>query len=564
MVLIEDDEIDVVISYASNRLHRKVHAALDFVQSHIVERSKRCVFVAQCLDSRNSEHWDLLLRFHAMLDEMQVKLAGGFIREAHVGLLLQGYVHGTLPFGYIGLTIDGERLTRLNKPRRKIAVDSEGAARWVKQIFEWYANDRLDFHDIARHLLSNAAPPPPKVKQWTWTAVKRVIRNQRYVGDWSYGIFRTVWQSKADYGRQIRQDSPYHEHRMESLRIIDDDLFERAQLLADAKLHRGGRKRRSRGGQTLRDPLKGLLFCPSHDVPLRSSGTDGDCYACPRCKKIGQEQHLFSHANRHVARRKICGVILAWLRSQRDFVDEIVERTQSKLAKAAENDEQPIERLKIQLEIVDRRLRLAIQHLKGSEGEAIVETLVSDRESLVQEIKQVQQQQVKPSPPPTTEEVRKWLNQTETLLEHHLEEPEVAAQLNQLLRQLSGGRIEVEQAGEKKHHRGWLRAKLRLHLSPVANSLNEDARPSIIVDLRDETESDELADQIKSLWDSGLRVGQVARQIGRRWSFVRASLEAWYRKRSLPLPDIVARDRTIKRSSPRHARYHEISDAAWA
>jgi Resolvase, N terminal domain len=157
---LDADEIDVVITLSTNRLHRKIHLALKFVEEEIIEKKRRCVFVLQNIDTANTESWKQLVFVFAMVDEVQVTNSAGHIRAAHVGLLLSDCVHGSVPYGYTGIDVEGPR-TKRDKPRQKLVIEPR-AAEAVKLIFSSFIDEGLDYHEIARQLRKENAPPPAR------------------------------------------------------------------------------------------------------------------------------------------------------------------------------------------------------------------------------------------------------------------------------------------------------------------------------------------------------------------------------------------------------------------
>lgn len=237
------DEIDVVITFATNRIYRKVYRSLQFVEEEIMDRKKRCVFVAQNIDTSKSEFWRALLQVFAMLDEMQVQITGGQVQAAHQGLAQQGRVWGTTSFGYRRVPIEGAPARNGRKP--KTWEFDEEQAEWVRKIFAWYIDGELSMEGIARRLNTENAPLPPKanLKLWTKASARTVLTNPRYVGDWSYGRSKGVWMNKAGYTRHFKRDEPLLDWRDERLRIIDDETLLRAQARLAERNRGGGRKK---------------------------------------------------------------------------------------------------------------------------------------------------------------------------------------------------------------------------------------------------------------------------------------------------------------------------------
>ena len=99
---LDSGQIDVVLVLATNRLFRKTCRSLQFVEEEIVEQGRRCIFVAQKIDTADEDSWRTLLQVAAMMDELGVRMNVAHSHASHQGLLLQGMVYGTITFGYRG------------------------------------------------------------------------------------------------------------------------------------------------------------------------------------------------------------------------------------------------------------------------------------------------------------------------------------------------------------------------------------------------------------------------------------------------------------------------------
>lgn len=119
---LENDEVDVVIIFTTNRLYRKMYQSLAFVEEEIVDRRKRCVSVRSGIDTADSEDWRQRLQLHALIDEFVVQTIAKHVHAAHEGLLLRTRVFGTVTFGYTGEIIERVQ-TRLGQPARRLIVD---------------------------------------------------------------------------------------------------------------------------------------------------------------------------------------------------------------------------------------------------------------------------------------------------------------------------------------------------------------------------------------------------------------------------------------------------------
>jgi hypothetical protein len=87
-------------------------------------------------------------------------------------------------YGFSGEPIEGQK-TKLGRPARRLIID-EGPAKWVRQIFAWFADEDVCIAGIARRLNAAGAPLPKRdrVTRWTDLIVGRVLDNGRYRGLW--------------------------------------------------------------------------------------------------------------------------------------------------------------------------------------------------------------------------------------------------------------------------------------------------------------------------------------------------------------------------------------------
>ncbi len=364
---LDADEIDVVITLSTNRLHRKIHLALKFVEEEIIEKKRRCVFVLQNIDTANTESWKQLVFVFAMVDEVQVTNSAGHIRAAHVGLLLSDCVHGSVPYGYTGIDVDGPR-TKRGKPRQKLAIEPS-AAEAVKRIFNWFIEEGLDYHEIARQLRKENTSPPARAEKWTWLLVRRILQNRRYIGDWPYGRNETIWQSKADYGRRSPRAEPHRRHQNESLRIVDDATFFTAQERITKRAGRGGRKRRNTTGDLVIHPLKDLLWCDTHQRYLKPYGARGERLACPACKAdntelngTGQVGPLFSSVNRELALSALIQTLAPRISADGNLINLLAKSAREQIAVANTPDPERLSSLQREIKAITENTQFILDH----------------------------------------------------------------------------------------------------------------------------------------------------------------------------------------------------------
>jgi hypothetical protein len=153
---------------------------LRFVEEEVVDRRLRCVFVKSGVDTDDRDRWRQLLHVNAMVDEVAADLGAVHVRAAHEGLLENGFVWGTLAFGYVGEAVPRISTNR-GRPRQKVVIDSATSV-WVFRIFEWYAIDELSIAECVRKLNGLNVPLPPKCATGAWTrmAVRTFSSNSAF------------------------------------------------------------------------------------------------------------------------------------------------------------------------------------------------------------------------------------------------------------------------------------------------------------------------------------------------------------------------------------------------
>ena len=129
---------------------------------------------------------------------------------------------------------------------------------------------------------------------WTYLAVRTLLGNARYRGQWEYGKKMAVWQVSKDYVRQVPRDQALRTMQIEELRIIDDETFFTAQKELHEYRERVGRRPKNGNIADYPKDLNGRLFCGKHDRLLTVCGPHGKHLGCPVCRR-GRTISVRSH-----------------------------------------------------------------------------------------------------------------------------------------------------------------------------------------------------------------------------------------------------------------------------
>ncbi len=563
------DDVDVVIVLETSRLHRKLYAVLKFIAEEIVDPEKRIVFVSQGIDTAKDDRYKTLLPILGLVDELRVMSGNANIQAAHKSMHAEGLAWGSRTFGYRGEAIEGRKTKKGNERRRWVSDEVE--AQWVQKIFTWFVKDGVPIAQIVERLNNQSAPLPPKCSSGRWQrdAVKRVLSNSRYRGVWPYGVMQNIWQNKAEYNRQVKRDEPLEVRIDEDLRIIDDELWFAAQKQSEVERERQAhRRRRGSGERRYSSVLNGLCFCAKHkDQLLTTCGAHGKYLRCPACKDSG-DGYLTRFVDRELATRLIADAVGKMLASDEELAVQLkqvfvaqVEALQQRDPGIEKDLRRRLNKLKSQIEFVmnapgetpeDQREnhdRLRVLRAERAEVQSELARLDAAQQSAVV---------------PTDEQVDEAIGMIADVLADAAKVGDVEREerAHRVLKHVTGGRIEIEQADTDGEEKPTLRAVFSV--APLKLLLKELNAPEfgvdideqqVAIELREPTDAEVLADDAKSLEDQGLLMKQIVEKISERHgrkigrAMVVKALDHWYASHGLERPDGRARRGTLERQS---------------
>lgn len=570
---LQDNQVDVVIALATNRLFRKAYKAEQFIEEEIVDRKKRAVFIDTGIDTAAGDRWRQYFQMHAMLDEFTATSTVGHIRAAQEGLFEQGRVFGSLTFGYMGEEIPGIR-THSGRIGRRIVIDP-AAAEWVKKAFGWFVDDRLSILQIAHRFNAEGAPPPPHVpdRRWSQTAVRRLLGNERYIGHWAYGKTKSTWNNAKSYTRQVPRDEPLKQQYFENLRIIDDVTFQKAGEILSANRHQvAGRKPRD---TSIPRPklLNGLLYCCQHDRPLIVGAHNGLHMFCPDCKKDSKPA-LYSVLPRKLATRRLCQTIADLIYQDGDLVEQVIAACQGYAETAGKPDPGQMEALKRKEAALTAKIGFVMDNsgdtdADRAESKKKIQALRAERSTIQAQIAELEAATNRSASVPTAEQVRQQIDRLADLLLEATgsQDPAQWGAARRVLESITGGRIVVTQQGEAKAKRGWLRGTFQVHVVQLlARAVGCDCPDSpdmeIHVDFREPPPYEAIAEQAKALFDQGMLYKDIAKQLNVTRALVIKAINFWFTSRGLPVPDGRLRRFELEQQTPDAYKFQQIAEEA--
>ena len=250
---------DVLLVTDLSRLSRS-NGDLSKMIDRLVARGIRIVGVQDGYDSNRRGH-----KLQAGLSGIMGEAFRDMIKErTHAALESRAKAHrsaGGKCYGYGSKSVDLDD----PKSQRKNVINDEQAS-VVREIFERYA-EGVTQKAIARDLNERGVPSPGsswkrqkrRCRGWMASGIRVILKNVRYTGLIRWNT--SEWIKDPDSGKRIRRSRPkseWLEYRDESLRIISDELFEKAQKRSQDIANPDGRLKR---GGKVKYLLSGLLKC---------------------------------------------------------------------------------------------------------------------------------------------------------------------------------------------------------------------------------------------------------------------------------------------------------------
>jgi len=518
----------------------------------------------------------MLLHLRGIVDEFQIKVNGEHIRAALEGLFLEGYVYGTLTFGYAGEPIPG-KLTKRGRPRCRIVIhpDETEIVAWM---FEWFVKDRLSLIAIAQKL--NAIPNvhlPRKSNRWSRGTVRAVLMREAYRGLWKFSVTEKTFLPTKDYARQLPREKPLKEATFENLRIVSDELWFAAQTRLAKNTCIRGRKPKNENADASVRILSGLCWCPEHDRPLQVYSANGQYLGCPTCAALeAGTRPLFSKPRRRVVLRLVCEKLADLIRQDENLVERIISAAQAQAAAVQRPDESEVKRLEKSVAELKRKINFNIQNPGETEDDEqeIAEALRKlrrERQDIQNQLGFLKSAAAEPVRVPTQEETRQLLDRFDDILRRaaagQLGDDQDAAR--DILETLTGGRIDLYQQGERKPMHGWLQGRFTVRLLDVLVEKLAGVRRAeggegveVAIDFKRPRKADSDADKAIRMWLDGFMNIQIAAELGPVPSYITRLLELGAKRMGTTLKALEAQRKPRTPDPSKTPLYQRLADKA--
>lgn len=315
MKAVESKKVQAIITEDVGRLSR------DFADSAMIFKTLQylrvpLLGVGDGIDT-SAKHAKMTFHVKSLMNEMYLDDLRDKTRRGLDGRARAGFSTGGLPYGYASTELKD---TYDRVVGHRIEIDSNQAP-ILRRIYGMYL-DGCSLDTIARTLNLDQVPPPRaksrhRRKGWVASTIHVFLRNEAYVGRWTYGRREWVKVPGTNARRYRKRDEAevLHFDRPE-LRIIDEELWNAVQArLATVAAHYKG-KRRDKGlallscpGHRATHPLSGIMVCGVCGSPMvLTGGSSARYYRCGVSKKRGTCPNRLS-LREDVARSCLLGAI---------------------------------------------------------------------------------------------------------------------------------------------------------------------------------------------------------------------------------------------------------------
>lgn len=351
-------------------------------------------FVSDNIDTADETSEDVLLPIYGIKDSLYSRELSRKTKRGMEGQVLRGYSPGGRTYGYHYVAEPdpaGGIDKKTRQPRAlgiKIEIDEEQAA-VVRTIFSMYASG-YGLKGIAHSLNEQDVPSPRpsgRLSGWCPNAIREMLRNRKYIGDWTWN--KTKWTRKRKTGKRVqapRPKSEWVEYENPALLIVGRDKWDAVQERIE---RRKTGLRGKRVGPRRNYLLSGILKCGvcGSSLVVVKTGKDGDYWY--RCNANWQRGAKVCPNNVRVSGKEIEDRVIGALRNQLlapEVIDLIVEKTNMILREHMGEREGDIRRLSDKRAQAQKELSNLIQCISSGDytPKSILEAIRKHEELLDQ------------------------------------------------------------------------------------------------------------------------------------------------------------------------------------
>ena len=273
---------------------------------------------------------------------------------------------------------------------------------------------------------------------------------------------------------------------------------------------------------------------------------------CPVCRRVfGPQRALYSLLGRSLALKMICQSLADLLRRDSGLVRDVVVACQQSAAAMQRPDPRRLTELKADHERLTRSITCAQRNPGESEADqaetdANIRQFRAERAVVVRQMDALEAAQRRSIEVPTEAEVRADIEQWQSILINAANgATEDADLVREIIKLLTGGRIELFQQGERLPQRGWLQGRFTVRLLDVLGEraagapIEAGQAIDVVIDFtRPEPEEFEKeSDRAWELDQQDMLRTEIAKELGCGKSKITKLMKHAAEKRGVPFED---------------------------
>ena len=577
---VQNREFSVLVVFSLSRLGREQIITMPLLKQLVYESKIRVVSVSEGVDTSRSE-WETLATLFVLQHGQYIKDLSANVHRGHVGTLLANYSVGDFCLGYKTVPAPDGTMSgrgRNAKPKMVYQIDEE-RAEWVRRIFEWFATDRLAINQIVRRLNEQRAPKDHRssTSGWHHNYVLNILRNEKYIGVWKWGLRKTERRPSDGRVRQIkrseRETAAWTRSRPE-LRIVTDALFGAAQVRLNKNREQFAAARDTRGRlrgaprqPTPRHWLSQVLQCPECHSLFQIAGSRGEYWRCPKAVQCGCA--CKTSIRRDLIERKLAAAISQLVQSNQEWRQQVVEFTLRETEKWQTEIPQELQQLESQKQRLQQRMEKLLDAIEIGEADTSISQRLQGRRQELGEVERriqgLRSQQSRVREAPTVEWIEQQLDQLGQLLET------IPAEQRHIIRDLFAGPITLSLATTPYSKRPYYRAQVLLRIAVVQDLVSPSVAGvavtlplpvSVVVDLVDRSTHEDLADRAWELYQQNWIISQIAQELEVSISKVSSLMQIAAQQRGVALPDGRARRSRLPQKRLSTTKFESLMERA--
>ena len=297
---------------------------------------------------------------------------------------------------------------------------------------------------------------------------------------------------------------------------------------------------------------------------------------CPVCRKLlAAKRYLFTHLNIQQALVQLINKLVDIIRPDDDLVKDVIVACQHNTAAQQRPDPTRVDQLKNDRDQLSRSIEytqrnVGVTREDQEEADRNLRQFRSERAKLSAEIEMLSAALAHPIRVPTEEEVRAELSRLEQVLIKAAAgvNPEEAESVREVIKLLTGGRIDLYQQGERRKHHGWLQGRFSVRLIDVViqrvtgERIDSGQEIEVVIDfIRPEvTQFDEDSERAFALYEKGALDVDIGNELHCHRNKAAKLLRHAAEKRGVHLLDGRTRRKQLDRKRQKPLKHELIAD----